>query len=213
MATVRLLCIRGALLPPSSLPLPPLFARFSRSHSTTTDAAPDAASPPPVPHRRYPPPRPHEFSKPCELVGSWTPCANPREAAAKLDRLHRDYRKQMKQVRAEYAYEMELLRIENQRKDDARREAVRLANEERKKAKAAAAETRAAERKAFKEELRLTLLKERTQKLESWRTKEKLREEKKAEKNELLRRQSSEWIKDENFERKILEAIVDTTPL
>ena len=56
-------------------------------------------------------------------------------------------------------------------------------------------------------------LKERTQKLESWRAKENLREEKEAEKKELLRRQSSVWIKDENFERRMLEAIVDTTPL
>ncbi|URD75955.1 hypothetical protein MUK42_08295 [Musa troglodytarum] len=213
MATVRLLRIRAPRVPSSSPPLPPLLARFSRSHSTTTDAAPDAASPPPVPHRRYPPPRPHDFSKPCELIGSWTPGANPREAAARLDRLHRDYRKQMKQVRAECAYEMELLRIENQRKDDARREAFRLANEERKKAKAAAAETRAAERKAVKEELRLTLLKERAEKMENWRAKENTRQAKEAEKKELLRRRSSEWIKDENFERRILEAIVDTTPL
>lgn len=56
-------------------------------------------------------------------------------------------------------------------------------------------------------------LKERAEKLENWKMKEKMREEKKKEKNELLRRQSSLWINEPELEKKILEAIVDTTPL
>lgn len=43
--------------------------------------------------------------------------------------------------------------------------------------------------------------------------KEKLREETKKEKNELLRRQSSIWIDEPELEKKILETMVDTTPL
>ena len=56
-------------------------------------------------------------------------------------------------------------------------------------------------------------LKERAEKLENWRMKEIKREEKKKEKNELLRRHSSLWIEETELEKKILEAIVDTTPL
>lgn len=56
-------------------------------------------------------------------------------------------------------------------------------------------------------------LKERAEKLENWKMKEKTREEKKKEKNELLRRKSSLWIDEPELEKKILEAIVDTTPL
>nr|XP_010940739.1 golgin subfamily A member 6-like protein 1 [Elaeis guineensis] len=179
----------------------PLFRAYKTSASS------------PSPHRRYPPPPPHEFSKPCEFLGSWTPAGDPREAEARLQRLRRDYGRQVKQLRREYAYEMEIQREKQQRKDDARREAVRLANEEKKAAKVAAAQTRAAEREAFQEEFRQTLLKERAKKLESWRTKEKMREQKKNEEKELLHQQSSMWISEENLEKRILEAIVDTTPL
>ncbi len=56
-------------------------------------------------------------------------------------------------------------------------------------------------------------LKERAEKLENWRMKETKREEKKKEKNELLRRHSSLWVEETELEKKILEAIVDTTPL
>lgn len=146
-------------------------------------------------------------------MGSWTPAADPREADARLQRLRRDYARQVKQLRREYAYEMELQRQEQQRKDDARREAARLANEARKAAKAAAAQTRAAEREAFQEEFRQTLLNERAEKLESWRAKEKMRKQKKTEERELLHRQSSMWISEENLEDRIVEAMVDTRPL
>ncbi|RVW28238.1 hypothetical protein CK203_083679 [Vitis vinifera] len=56
-------------------------------------------------------------------------------------------------------------------------------------------------------------LKERTEKLENWRMKENMMDEKRKEKNELLRRQSSIWIDERDLEKKILEAIVDTTHL
>lgn len=56
-------------------------------------------------------------------------------------------------------------------------------------------------------------LKERTQKLEYWRMKEKHIEEKRKEKNELLRRKSSMWVNEADLEEKILEALVDTTHL
>ena len=56
-------------------------------------------------------------------------------------------------------------------------------------------------------------LKERAEKLENWRMKETKREEKKKENKELLHRKSSLWIDESELEKKILEAIVDTTPL
>lgn len=56
-------------------------------------------------------------------------------------------------------------------------------------------------------------MKERAQKLESWRNKEKLKAQKKAEHRELLRRQSSMWVAEDKMEKKILEAIMHTTPL
>lgn len=43
--------------------------------------------------------------------------------------------------------------------------------------------------------------------------KEMLREEKKKEKNELLRRKSSLWIDEPELEKKMLEAIVDSKHL
>ncbi|CAA6673363.1 unnamed protein product [Spirodela intermedia] len=108
---------------------------------------------------------------------------------------------------------MEMQRQEKLRKDEARREAVRVAKEEREAAKAAAAKVAAAERKAIEEEFRQTLLKERTEKLESWRAKEQLHEKKKDERSELLRRQSSMWIDESELDKRITEALVDTTQL
>ncbi|XP_042406249.1 uncharacterized protein LOC121996364 [Zingiber officinale] len=197
-----------SLLPPTT---PRTIAPFFRSNSTSSNS--EAQAPDPPRRRRLPPPRPHKFSEPSDFVGSWNPTDDPREAKIRLGRLHRDYQKHMKQIRAEYAYEMELLGIEKQKKDEARRDALRLANEERNKVKAAAAEIRAAESKAFQEELRQTLLKERQQKLESWRGKEKLLTEKRADKNELLRRQSSEWVSEDKLEDRIMAAIIGTTIL
>ncbi|CAD6254822.1 unnamed protein product [Miscanthus lutarioriparius] len=112
-----------------------------------------------------------------------------------------------------YAYEVQLMEAERQRKADARAEAARIANQERKAAKLAAAQTRAAERRAFEEDFRQTLMKERAEKLESWRKKEKLKEQKKAEQKELLRKKSSMWLSEDKIEQQILTAIMQTTPL
>uniref|UniRef100_A0A5K1DPB0 Uncharacterized protein n=1 Tax=Nymphaea colorata TaxID=210225 RepID=A0A5K1DPB0_9MAGN len=56
-------------------------------------------------------------------------------------------------------------------------------------------------------------MKERAEKLELWRSREQQRGEKKREKMELLRLQSSVWVGQSELDKKILEAIVDTTPL
>jgi hypothetical protein len=56
-------------------------------------------------------------------------------------------------------------------------------------------------------------MKERAEKLESWRNKEKLREQKKAEQKELLRKKSSVWLAEDKLEDQILDAIKNTTPL
>ncbi|GAB4860834.1 hypothetical protein Ancab_035996 [Ancistrocladus abbreviatus] len=155
--------------------------------------------------------RNHLYLKPNNFIGSWESPRNPKEAESNLAQLRRDYAKQVRELRKQYIYEMELQRQEQLRKDEARREEIARQREERKKTKAAAAQARAAERKAFEEEFRQTLLKERTEKLEYWRMKEKEWEEKKKEKRELLHRQSSEWIDEKDFEAKILEAIVNKT--
>ena len=56
-------------------------------------------------------------------------------------------------------------------------------------------------------------MKERGEKLESWRKKEKLREQKKAEQKELLRKKNSVWLAEDKLEDQILDAIKNTTPL
>ena len=56
-------------------------------------------------------------------------------------------------------------------------------------------------------------MKERAEKLESWRKKEKLREQKKAEQKELLRKKNSVWLAEDKLEDQILDAIKNTTPL
>ena len=101
---------------------------------------------------------PHEFSKPSGYLGSWEPAAEPREAWARLDRLRKGYARDVRQLRRQYAYEVQLMEAERQRKADARAEAARIANQERKAAKLAAAQTRAAERRAFEEDFRQTLV-------------------------------------------------------
>ncbi|KAL6008555.1 hypothetical protein ACLOJK_034068 [Asimina triloba] len=153
--------------------------------------------------------KPHEFSKASEFLGSWDVPKDPREAEKKLALLRRDYGKQVKELRKQYFYEMELQRQEKQLQDRADRESILRAREERKAAKAALAEEQAAERKVFEDDLRQTLLKEREQKLQNWRAKEEMTEQKKDEKKELLRRQSSTWINEEDLAKRILEAVAD----
>ena len=55
----------------------------------------------------------------------------------------------------------------------------------------------------------LMQMKERAEKLEYWRMREKKFEEKKTEKNDLLRRQSSLWIDESEIEKKTMEALYD----
>ncbi|KAI9128373.1 hypothetical protein K1719_001366 [Acacia pycnantha] len=150
--------------------------------------------------------RNHKFLEPNSFIGSWEAPKDPKEAEARLAQLRRDYAKQVKEVRKAYIQEIELMRLEKQRKDDARREAIRVANEERK-LKAEVAKVKAEERKIAQEEFRQTL-KERD-KLETWSGMMRKHEEKKKEKKELLHKQSSMWIDESELEKKVLEAIVD----
>ncbi|KAK8986051.1 hypothetical protein V6N11_082337 [Hibiscus sabdariffa] len=150
----------------------------------------------------------HKYLDPNSFLGSWKSPAHPKEAERKLAQLRRDYAKQVKDVRKEYIHEMELLRLEKLRKEEARKEAIRVANEERKRLKAEAAKVRAQERMIAEEEFRKTLLKERAEKLENWRMKQKLHENKKKEANELLRRRSSIWIEEHELEKKLLEVMM-----
>ncbi|KAI3907380.1 hypothetical protein MKW98_010730 [Papaver atlanticum] len=154
-----------------------------------------------------------EYSEPCNFLGSWKAPKDPKEAQAKLGLLRRDYAKQVRELRKDYFNEMELQRQEKQLKDEAKKEAIRIAKQERKAAKAAMSRARAAERQVFEEEFRQTLMKERAQNLESWRLKERAREEKKLEKVKELRKQSSVWIEETDMEKKILQAIVDSNTL
>ncbi|XP_077211132.1 stress response NST1-like protein [Tasmannia lanceolata] len=188
--------------PPSSQTLKSLLIPTVRSKTTSTSTPS---------HRHHT--NPHEFSSPSEFLGSWKSPTSPKEAETKLAHLRRDYAKQVKQLRHQYFYEMELHRAEKQRKDEAKREAVRKAKEERKAAKAAAAQTRAAERKVLEDEFRQTLVKERAEKLEYWRATEEMRVQIKSEKNKLLRQQSSMWIDEKDLEKRLVEVILDTTPL
>ncbi|KAL6342804.1 hypothetical protein AAG906_016639 [Vitis piasezkii] len=153
----------------------------------------------------------HTYTDPNSFIGSWTAPADPKVAQAKLAGLRRDYAKKVKELRLQYIHEVEL-----QRRTSAvrtRPSAKLLAvPKPRSRPPAAAAQARAAERKVFEEEFRQTLLKERTEKLENWRMKENMMDKKRKEKNELLR-QSSIWIDERDLEKKILEAIVDTTHL
>ncbi|XP_010532773.1 PREDICTED: golgin subfamily A member 6-like protein 22 [Tarenaya hassleriana] len=155
----------------------------------------------------------HKFLEPECFIGSWKAPTDPEEAQKRLAQLRRDYAKKVKAVRKEYIHEVEMLRIEKQRKEEARMQAMRVANEERRRLKVEAAKLRAEERKIAEEEFRKTLMKERAEKLENWRMKERAREENKKEKQELLRRQSSLWVEHNELEKKILEAIVDVSSL
>ena len=100
----------------------------------------------------------HTFTDPNSFIGSWKRPRDPKVALAKLAGLRRDYAKQVKGLRLQYIEEVELLREEKRRKDEAKREATRRAQAELKASKAAAAEARAIERKAFEEEFRQTLV-------------------------------------------------------
>ncbi|KVI08254.1 hypothetical protein Ccrd_013372 [Cynara cardunculus var. scolymus] len=144
--------------------------------------------------------RNQEYLSPNDYLNSWKPPKDPKEAQAKLNQLRRDYAKKVKAVRKEYIHEMELQRVERQRKDEIRKEALRIESEERKAAKTAEKKAKAAERQVAEEEFRRTLREEKIM-------------EKKKGKNEILRRQSSIWIDEDELEKKIGAAITDATPL
>ncbi|KAK6930706.1 hypothetical protein RJ641_004800 [Dillenia turbinata] len=194
MAASQALLRRTSLLSkPSTRQLP----QFLRSNSTTTT---------PAHHEEHQ--RNHTYLKPSDYISSWVTPKTPIEAEAKLASLRREYAKKVKELRKEYWHEMELQRIEKQRKDEATREAIRVEREQRKALKAKEAEAKAKERKVAEEEFRQMLLKEREEKLENWRMKEKLRVEKMTEEKEVLHRKSSLWIDESELEKKILDAMV-----
>uniref|UniRef100_A0A0D3E0W7 Uncharacterized protein n=1 Tax=Brassica oleracea var. oleracea TaxID=109376 RepID=A0A0D3E0W7_BRAOL len=60
------------------------------------------------------------------------PPKDPREAERKLAQLRRDYAKKVSLYRKDYIHEIEMLRVEKQRKDEARLLVERAANEERR---------------------------------------------------------------------------------
>lgn len=100
----------------------------------------------------------HKFLSPHSFVGSWKAPRDPKEAEAQLAQLRREYAKQVKEVRKEYIVEVEAMRLEKQRKDEARKEALRVANEERKKLKAQEKQLRAQERNIAQQQFRQTLV-------------------------------------------------------
>ncbi|KAJ0467716.1 hypothetical protein HanIR_Chr14g0688351 [Helianthus annuus] len=153
--------------------------------------------------------RNQQYLSPNNYLNSWKPPKDPKEAQAKLHHLRREYAKKVKAARKEYIQEMELQRIEKQRKDEAKKEALRIESEERRAAKLAEKKVKAAERQVAEEEFRQTLLKERAEKLEYHKQREQKFMEKKNEKKELLRRQSSVWIDENELEKRILNAIMD----
>lgn len=100
----------------------------------------------------------HQFLSANDFLNSWTPHTDPKRAEAELALLRREYAKKVKAYRKEYIEEVELERIEKQRKDEAKREAMRIANEERRAAKVASKKAKAAEREVAEEEFRQTLV-------------------------------------------------------
>ncbi|KAI7726746.1 hypothetical protein M8C21_026651 [Ambrosia artemisiifolia] len=152
--------------------------------------------------------RNHEYLSPNHYLNSWNAPKDPKEAQAKLQLLRRDYAKKVKAVRKEYINEMEVLKIEKQRKDEAKKEALRIESEERRAAKLAEKKVKAAERQVAEEEFRQMLLKERAEKLEYHKQREQKFMDKKKEKKELLRRESSAWVDENELEKRILDAIM-----
>ncbi|KZV34870.1 hypothetical protein F511_00772 [Dorcoceras hygrometricum] len=180
-----------------------LLRRFSTAPTAVTSTLESSSSP-----RNH-----HEFLPPSTYINSWKPPRNPVEAAAQLAFLRRDYARKVKQMRKVYIEEMELQRVEKLRKDEARKEALRIANEERKAAKDAKKKAEAIERQAAEEEFRQMLAKERLEKLEYWRMREQKIEERKKEERELVRRKSSVWIEESDLVKTSMETIIETSVL
>ncbi|EPS70769.1 hypothetical protein M569_03992 [Genlisea aurea] len=153
--------------------------------------------------------RKHDFLPPSTYIASWKPCRNPKEAAKQLSLLRREYDLKFRELRKQYIEEMEMQRVEKRRKEEARKAALRIANEDRKALKDAKKKAEAIERQAAEEEFRQLLMKERAEKVEYWRAREEKWKEKKKEKIEVVRRQSSVWIDEAEIERKALNALTD----
>ncbi|XP_057766320.1 stress response protein NST1 [Salvia miltiorrhiza] len=175
-----------------------VFRHFSTAHTSGSSLA----------HRHQ-----HEFDPPSSYINSWKPPRNPKEAARQLALLRRDYDRKVKEIRKEYINEMELQRFEKLRKDEARKEALRIANEERRLAKDAKKKAEAIERQAAEEEFRQMLMKERAEKLEYWRMREKKIEELKKEKKDLLRKQSSKWIDEAELVKTAMNSVITDVPI
>lgn len=147
------------------------------------------------------------------FIGSWKPTDNPGLAKSRLVKLRKNYEKEVKELRKRYFYEMEAKRLEDQVKHEAELERIRVAREERKAAKRERSQLLAAQRQQQAEELRELLRKERAKKAEIRMRREKSHEQKRAKEQELIRKKSSLWIDEKDLDRRIVEAIVDTTPL
>ena len=102
--------------------------------------------------------RNQEYLTPNTYLNSWTKPTDPKQALSNLHHLRRDDAKKVKAVRKEYIYEMELLKAEKQRKDEMKKEALRIESEERRAAKDVEKKAKAAERKLAQEEFRQTLV-------------------------------------------------------
>lgn len=100
----------------------------------------------------------HEFVPPNPYINSWKTPRNPKEAAKQLALLRRDYDRKVKEIRKDYINEMEMVRLEKLRKDEARKEALRIAKEERAAAKAAKKKADATDRHAAEQEFRQMLV-------------------------------------------------------
>lgn len=100
----------------------------------------------------------HEFVPPNPYINSWKTPRNPKEAAKQLALLRRDYDRKLKEIRKEYINEMEVVRLEKLRKDEARKEALRIAKEERAAAKTAKKKADATDRHAAEQEFRQMLV-------------------------------------------------------
>jgi len=147
------------------------------------------------------------------FMGSWKPTDNPGLAKSRLVKLRKNYEKEVKELRKQYFYEMEAKKLEDQVKREAELERMKVAREERKAAKRERSQLLATQRQQQSQEFREMLQRERAKKAEIRMRKEKSLEQKRAREKELIWKKSSLWIDEKDLDRRIVEAMVDTTPL
>lgn len=147
------------------------------------------------------------------FIGSWKPTDNPGLAKSRLVKLRKSYEKEVKELRKQYFYEVEAKKLEDQAKREAELERMKVAREERKAAKRKQSQLLAAQRQQQAEEFREMLSKERARKAERRMQKDKTHEQRRAREKELVRKKSSLWIEEKDLDRRIVESMVDTTPL